>query len=93
MASRQLYESEKGETEAYNDSELSLRDSAEKLNRRCSSTDVFLKNNKKTGNYLQKERRDRKRKNTASEDTSSAASQLFNQLSVFFAQYCSKQRA
>ena len=51
MARKQLSGFEKGQIVAYNNSRLSLRDLAKKLNRHPSSTGVFIKSYKKTGNY------------------------------------------
>ena len=60
---------EKGQMVTYNDCRLSLHDIAKKVNCHHPSTDVFLKNYKKTGNYHQKEVCGYKRKTTASEET------------------------
>ena len=63
-----MSEFEKSQIVTFNDYGQSLRDIAKKMNHNNSSITVFLKDYKKTGNYLLKEDFDHNRKTIASED-------------------------
>ena len=69
MASKQLFEFEKGQIVAYNDCGLSLHSIAKKLNHHHWSIDVFLKLIRKLEMIIKKKVVAAREKPTATEDT------------------------